>query len=107
MSMRIQTDGLAGAAGLETSRAQETNGVAQSGKQRGAGASGSPLDSVQISGLSERIAEASADLDAQSDQRVNALAALYASGKYEVDSKSLSRSMVSQSLSGAVFGGGE
>jgi anti-sigma28 factor (negative regulator of flagellin synthesis) len=98
MSIRIQNDGLTGAAASESSRTQD---IVQVGNQssssisRGGGAS----DSVEISSLSSKIADAFDSGQALQSKRVSYLQKLYQSGKYQVDSASVSRALVSQALS--------
>jgi anti-sigma28 factor (negative regulator of flagellin synthesis) len=97
MSIRIQNDGLAGAAASETSRTQDT---AQIGN--GTGRPGSRFDAsgdrVEISSLSGQIADASTSSQVAQANRVSKLAAMYQSGRYQVDSMAVSRAIVSQAL---------
>jgi len=104
MSIRIQTDHLSGTQASETSRANEVSKLAQSSsaKTRGAGGDG---DNVEISSLSEGISSANAAQQAHETGRVRHLAALYASGRYQVDSQAVSHAMVSHALGQS--GGGE
>ena len=105
MSIRIQSDHLAGTQSSETSKAHEispsTNSSSAKTRQAGGGA-----DQVEISSLSESIRSASAAQESQQAGRVRQLAALYASGRYQVDSKQVSHAMVSQAL-GETEGGGK
>ncbi len=98
MSIRIQNDGLSGAAASETSRTQD---IVQIGghSSNGASRAGEPTDTVEISSLSGRIADAGSSIDAAQSKRVSYLAQLYQSGRYQVDSLAVSRALVSQALS--------
>jgi len=96
--MKIHSDGLQGTNALETGRTQ--------GAQQPGGASGLPGqtiaghegDSVQISGISQHLAESNALDGKQRESRVAELAALYSKGNYQVDAAALSRKLVSHSV---------
>ena len=105
MSIRIQSDHLAGTQTADTSRTSEVSQSLASSSSRARGGSGA--DSVEISSLSEGIAAANAAQSAQQAGRVRHLAALYASGRYQVDSKAVSHAIVSESLGQAGGGGTE
>ena len=93
MSIRIYNDGLAGAAAAETSRAQElsrTTGTSKSVE----GSSASGEDQVQISSLSETLAAQSS----QRAARVQDLAGVFQSGRYQVNSVDVSKAIVNQAL---------
>ena len=96
MRIRLQNDGVAGAS---TPAASQTN-LTQSGSAitPPSGISSSPADQVEISSLSESVANASSALDAQQAERVSQLAAIYAKGQYQVDSVQLSHALVSHAL---------
>lgn len=98
MSIRIQNDALTGAGPSELSRAEEASrlgaGVGKSRPAQGAGAE----DTVEISSLSGSVANSMASANIQQSSRVRDLAALYASGRYEVDAAKVSHAIVSQSL---------
>jgi anti-sigma28 factor (negative regulator of flagellin synthesis) len=92
MSIRIYNDGLAGTAASEASRAQELSRATSSGTRSSGPAAGE--DQVQISSLSETLSAQSSHRAA----RVQELAAAYQSGKYQVNSTDVSRSIVNQAL---------
>jgi hypothetical protein len=99
MSIRIYSDGLAGTAASETSRAQELSRTGSSNKPSGGSAAGGE-DQVQISSLSEA-------LTAQGSQRaarVQDLAAVYQRGGYQASSMDVSRSIVNNALQAAGMG---
>ena len=95
MSIRIQNDTVAGAGSpAVTSAGDAYSGAPSSGKAF----SGRGSDRVDISPLSQVISEAGIAHQAQQAQRVSQLAALYRSGRYNVDSTSVSHAIVSQAL---------
>jgi anti-sigma28 factor (negative regulator of flagellin synthesis) len=98
--MKIQNDGLTGSNPLESGRTAPVTSPANSSVPGGSKISGAEGDSVEISGISSRLAESNATDGVQRENRVSQLAALYARGEYQVNSSSLSRALVSQSLSG-------
>ena len=103
MSIRIQSDHLAGTQSSGPGRTNEiSHGASSSSK---AGRAGGGSDHVEISSLSEGIASANSAQEAQQAARVSHLAALYASGRYRVDSQAVSKAIVSSALGQA--GGAE
>ena len=98
MSIRIYTDGLAGAAASEASRNEELSRTSTAGKQPVGGSSGEGGDHVQISSLSASIAAASSQQDGTQSHRVGQIAAQYQNGTYHVDSLQLSRALVSNAI---------
>ena len=104
MSIRIQNDGMTGTAASEASRTLDVVQIG-SGGSRSSSRTGASTDRVEISSLSGQIADASSASAAAQANRVSQLAALYASGRYQVDSSALSRAMVSQSLQAGSSGG--
>jgi len=96
MRIRLQNDGVAGAS---TSAASQTN-LTQSGSSAtpASGLGSSAADQVEISSLSENVANASSALETQQAERVSHLAAVYAQGQYQVDSVQLSHALVSHAL---------
>jgi len=93
MSIQIYNDGLAGTAASETSRAQDVSRAATGGSPSSGSTAGGE-DQVQISSLSSALA-------AQGSQRaahVQQLAALYQSGRYQVNSMDVSKAMVNNAL---------
>ena len=96
--MKIHNDGLQGTNPLETGRTQNPQhpgGVSGLPGQTIAGHEG---DSVQISGISQHLAESNALDNKNRDTRVAALAALYAKGQYHVNAAALSQKLVSNSI---------
>jgi anti-sigma28 factor (negative regulator of flagellin synthesis) len=104
MSIRIQNDGLTGTAASETNRALDVVQIGSGGNRSGS-RTGASTDRVEISSLSGRIADASSASAAAQANRVSQLAALYSSGRYQVDSSALSRAMVSQAIQAGSSGG--
>ena len=105
--MKIQTDGLAGASGIETARAQEAAAAAQGGKSHGTAAPATAGDSVQLSSLSARVQAAASTEETGMSARASEIAALYAKGQYQVDAGKLSHALVSSALGGKLEGGGQ
>jgi anti-sigma28 factor (negative regulator of flagellin synthesis) len=101
--MKIQNDGSAGSAPLETTRAQPAPSEVSGSAVAGQAISGHDGDSVEISGISTRVADANAIDTQQRANRVAELTALHSRGGYQVNASSLSSALVSQ----AVAPGGE
>ena len=102
--MKIHNDGLQGTTPLETGRTQGTPPAGGSNGLPGQTISGHEGDSVQISGISQHLAESNALDSKQREARVHELAAQYAKGNYHVNAKALSQKLVSNSI-GAGEGG--
>ena len=99
--MRIYDVNLTGSAAAESGRAQESQRSDRAGSSRsgGAGLFGAS-DRVELSSTLGRLSQA---MDADSSalaNRVQALASLYQSGKYQPDSMATSRGMVADALAG-------
>jgi anti-sigma28 factor (negative regulator of flagellin synthesis) len=106
--MKIHNDGLQGTNPLETGR---TTGTPQTGGTSGLPSghtiAGHEGDSVQISGISQHLAESNALDTQQRENRVAQLASQYAKGNYQVNAAALSHKLVSNSLgSGGSSGSG-
>ena len=105
MSVRIYSDGLAGASLPGAGRTEELSRAPGTGKPP-AGSAGAAEDRVEISALSENLAAANSQVDVQRAERVQHLAALYQSGQYHVDAAKVSQAIVSHALrSGPVEAG--
>jgi anti-sigma28 factor (negative regulator of flagellin synthesis) len=106
MSLRIQNDAATGAASPEVSRSQQSSSVSSgTGKSRTV-SSTEGGDHIDVSSATESI---SAGLSAQNQQRaarVTQLSALYASGRYAVDSAQVSHAIVSSAVNGSAAGEG-
>jgi hypothetical protein len=98
MDMKIQSEALSGANALETSRAQGSTPDGRRVAGPELGTVGHGIDSVSVSSLASRVAQASAADQIQVSDRVSQLARLYARGEYRPDAASLSRSLVSRAL---------
>lgn len=96
--MKIQNNGSLGSAPLETTRTQPAPNEASSSPTAGRTISGHDGDSVEISGISARVAEANLSDSQQRTNRVADLAALYSRGGYQVNAASLSGALVSQAV---------
>jgi anti-sigma28 factor (negative regulator of flagellin synthesis) len=104
MSLKIGTDGLAGAQALGTAETQETQ-RANSKSAVGPFAAPGSDDTVTISPLSAQINDALVAAEVQAANRLAALSELYSSGDYKVDALELSRALVSHALRGGPEGG--
>ena len=96
--MKIHNDGLQGTNPLETGRTQGTQQPGGTNGLSGQSVAGHEGDSVQISGISQHLAESNALDSKQRENRVSELAALYAKGNYHVDASALSRKLVSNGI---------
>jgi anti-sigma28 factor (negative regulator of flagellin synthesis) len=102
--MKIHSDGLQGTNPLETGRTQSTPPSSTTGGFPGQSIAGHDGDSVQISGISQHLAESNALESQQRETRISQLAASYAKGNYHVDAGALSRKLVSHSIAAAEGG---
>jgi len=96
--MKIHNDGLQGTNRLETGKTQATPPTTGAGNLKGQTVSGHDGDTVQISGISQHLAEANALDEKQRENRVAALAAQYSKGQYQVNAAALSQKLVSNSI---------
>ncbi|MGD1070265.1 MAG: hypothetical protein ABSB15_09000 [Bryobacteraceae bacterium] len=104
MSLRIQNDQTAGLASTETGRAgQASPGTSGSGKARTASA-GESGDQVEVSSVAESISAGISTQNLQHAARVTQLGALYASGRYTVDSAKVSSAIVGSAVAGSAAG---
>jgi anti-sigma28 factor (negative regulator of flagellin synthesis) len=105
--MKIHTDGLQGANQLETGRTQSTPHTGSAGGANGGNTiAGHDGDTVEISGISQQLADSNAVDGKQRENRVAELAALYAKGQYQVDAAALSQKLVASSITGGEVDGG-
>lgn len=102
--MKIHTDGLQGTNPLETGRTQGVPHPGGTGGSQGTTVAGHEGDTVQISGISQQLAESNAVDGKARENRVAQLAAQYGKGNYHVDAAALSQKLVSNSI-GAGPGG--
>jgi anti-sigma28 factor (negative regulator of flagellin synthesis) len=107
MSIRIDHQSLPGTGVSELSRAEEISRSGKGGSKISTGASQQSGDQVQISSLSGGITETLSAIDARQSNKVQHLAALYASGRYKVDSAQISHAMVAQSVTAPAAKSGE
>ena len=104
MSLRIQNDQAAGLAATETARTGQTGSAAAgSGKSR-TGSAGEGGDHVAVSSVAESITAGISAQNLQHAARVQQLSALYASGRYTVDSARLSSAIVGGAITGLAAG---
>jgi anti-sigma28 factor (negative regulator of flagellin synthesis) len=102
--MKIHSDGLQGTNALETGRTQGAQPTSGTNGLPGKTIAGHEGDSVQISGISQHLAESNALDSKQRENRVAELAALYSKGNYQVDAGALSRKLVAHSITAGESG---
>ena len=104
MSLRVQNDPPAGIGPSEVGHAGQSASIAGgSGKSRiSSGAAGG--DQVQVSSVAESISAATAALSQQRASRVSQLSALYAGGKYTVDSAKVSAALIAGATTSTAAG---
>ncbi|GEM_PF-2759597 len=102
--MKIHNDGLHGTNPLETGRTQGTQPTGGTNGLPAHKISGPEGDSVQISGISQHLAESNALDSQQRENRIAHLAALYSKGHYQVNAAALSHKLVSNSISNGESG---
>lgn len=97
--MRVQDRALGGSSAAETGRAPETQRPEREAAARSGSPAGGAGDRVELSSTLGRLSEAIAAQNAQRAQRVEALASLYQSGRYQPSSQATSRAVVAEALS--------
>jgi anti-sigma28 factor (negative regulator of flagellin synthesis) len=96
--MRVYGDQLAGWTAEQAARTAEVQSDAGA-QAKGSGSA--TKDRVELSGLASQIAQAHAEYATGQSARVGELSQIYANGRYEVNARQLSHSMVNQWLVGA------
>jgi len=104
MSLRVQNDPAAGIGASELSRAGQSASTAGGpGKSRiSSGVEGG--DQVQVSSVAESISAGTSSLNQQRANRVSQLGALYAGGKYTVDSARVSGALIAGATTSTAAG---
>jgi hypothetical protein len=104
MSLKVQNDPPAGIGPSEVSRAGQSASITGgSGKSRiSSGSEGG--DQVQVSSVAESISAGTSALNQQQANRVSQLGALYAGGRYTVDSARVSAALIAGATTGNVAG---
>jgi flagellar biosynthesis anti-sigma factor FlgM len=96
--MRITNQNLTGASTTGTSNTQDTQKSGNSSNSSAtAGASG---DTVELSSTLGSLSRAMQSFGTSRDSMVQAIAAQYQSGSYQINSAAISQSMISEALSG-------
>ena len=95
--MRIDQRNLTGAA--EAGRASGSQSIGRDSRSVSSSSGGSGSDQVELSPLSRALNASASSRSARVDQ----LAAQYASGSYQPDPAEISKSMVSDAISGSTF----
>jgi anti-sigma28 factor (negative regulator of flagellin synthesis) len=96
--MKIHNDGLQGTNPVETGRTQGPHPAGGASSLPAHKVAGHEGDSIEISGISQHLADSNALDGKQRENRVAELAALYAKGQYNVSSKALSQKLVAHSV---------
>jgi anti-sigma28 factor (negative regulator of flagellin synthesis) len=104
MSLRVQNDPSSGIGSSEVGRTgQTTSAVSTSGKSRASsGTAGG--DQVQVSSVAESIGAGTSALNVQRANRVSQISALYAGGKYTVDSAKVSAALIANATTAIAAG---
>jgi anti-sigma28 factor (negative regulator of flagellin synthesis) len=104
MSLKVQNDPPAGIGPSEVSRAGQSPSIADgSGKSRiSSGIEGG--DQVQVSSVAESISAGTSALNQQRANQVSQLSALYAGGKYTVDSARVSAALIAGATTAVTAG---
>jgi anti-sigma28 factor (negative regulator of flagellin synthesis) len=96
--MRIYDSNLAGTSAAESGRAAETVKISGDSNKGTAKSSDRSGDRVELSSTLGHLARAMESFGSARSSRVEALAALYQSGNYRVDSAATSRAMIGEAL---------
>ena len=100
MSIRISNDQTSGLTSAQTNRAEQTPSSGNAGTRSADGRNTRGTDRIEVSSVAEAIGAGVSAIGAQQSAKVSQLRDLYASGKYEVDSVSVGRAMLTAALSG-------
>jgi len=104
MSLRVQNDASAGVGSPDVSRAAQTGSTAPGFGRSRTSSSAAGGDQVQVSSVAESIAAGATALSQERASRVSQLSALYAGGKYTVDSARVSAALVATATTPAAAG---
>ena len=104
MSLRVQNDPSAGIGPSEVNRAAQGTAAAVGSGKSGISSGVAGGDQVQVSSVTELISVGTAALNQQRASRISQLSALYAGGKYTVDSASVSAALVDSATKGTAAG---
>ena len=107
MSIRIQNDAISSGASPDVNRTGEA-GHAGSASGRSRVSTATPGgDQVEISSAAQTFSDGVHASSVQHSARVKELSALYASGRYQVDSHQVSRALVNSGISSAAPAAGK
>ncbi len=98
--MRIYDSSLAGTAGQEASRVRESQNATSSGTSKVSANASDPNDHVELSNTLGALARAVSSDQTSRSARIQALASQVQSGTYQPNAQAISRSMISEALSG-------
>lgn len=97
--MRVQDRAIGGSPAAETGRALETQKSERDTAARTGTTDAHQGDRVELSSTLGRLSQAVAAQSTQRAQRVEALASLYQSGRYQPSSAATSRALIAEALS--------
>ena len=98
MGMRVSQDAISTSALSQPGGADAAAVIGKGRRNPGTDAVKARRDSVNLSSLSERIAEAGRQSDTERTESVRRLAGLYTGGQYHVNAQDVSRAMVEEAL---------
>lgn len=98
--MRVSQDAISSSAVSQPGGAGATTAIGKARRNPSPETVKAGRDSIELSLLSERIADAGRQSDAERAGRVSRLAEVYAAGQYQSDAQGVSRAMIAESLSG-------
>ena len=101
MSIRIQNESSSSTAAAPSSRADELSRVSVGNAKSRSHSLKTTDDTVEISAFSENIAAANHSQSVHDAGKIQKLAALYRKGSYQLDSRELSQSLVSNAVGSA------
>lgn len=96
--MRITNQNLTGASTTGTSNTQDVQKSGNTSNSSATGGAGG--DTVELSSTLGSLSRAMQSFGTSRDSMVQSIAAQYQSGAYQIDSAAISRSMISEALSG-------
>ena len=98
MSIRITNDQTNGVASSQTARTELSPSSASGGQKARGRHHDTSADQISVSSVTEAIVAGVSTHGVRQSGKVSQLSALYASGKYEIDSVAVSRALVSGAL---------
>lgn len=97
----VDTNATAPNTPVQTGRTSSTRPADTTGSNSPAGQSASSGDNVQLSGISDKVAQTLRNDASVQAEKINQITAAVQSGTYQVNAKAVSHALVKQALSGA------